>query len=287
MNKTGLIVKGIGGFYYIKTEENEIIECRARGVFRKEGIKPLVGDFVEITDETGGFYLSRIMPRKNQLIRPAVANLDQCVIVVAADFPKPDTVLIDKITVALEIRGITPVICINKADIADTSRLQKIYGKTGYKVLVTCAVSSEGIDELKSELKGKLSAFAGNSGVGKSSIMNSIMPRDVMETGEISKIERGRHTTRHSELMEIDNGGLVIDTPGFGSFDIDVIESEELKCYFPEFRQFEGQCRFSGCNHVSEPGCAVLSAVKEKIVSKSRHKSYLNLFEDLKAVKKY
>lgn len=287
MNKSGLIVKGIGGFYYVKTDDKEIIECRARGVFRKEGVKPLVGDYVEVTDDTGGFFLSRILPRKNQLVRPAVANLDQCVIVVAVSSPEPDTVLIDKMTVAAEIRGIRPVICINKADLADTSRLQKIYGKTGYPVFVTCATDNEGIDSLKEILSGKLSAFAGNSGVGKSSIMNAIMPHKVMETGEVSRIERGRHTTRHAELMELDNGALVIDTPGFGSFEIDTIEAEDLKSYFPEFEQFEGKCRFAGCNHIAEPGCAVIPAVKEKTVSKSRHKSYCRLFEELKAIKKY
>ena len=287
MNKKGLIVKGIGGFYYVKTDDNEIIECRARGVFRKDGITPLVGDFAEVSDETGGFFLSSIVPRKNELVRPAVANLDQVIIVAAVCSPDPDTVLLDKMMVAAELRDIKPVICINKSDLADTSRLKKIYGKTGYPVIVTCAESGEGIDELKSMLSGKLSAFAGNSGVGKSSLMNRLMPHKVMETGEVSKIERGRHTTRHAELMELEGGALVIDTPGFGSFEVDTIEAEELKDYFPEFYPYEGSCRFSGCNHVSEPDCAVIAAVKSKTVSKSRHKSYCQLFENLKSIKKW
>ena len=287
MNKKGLILKGIGGFYYVKTDDNEIIECRARGVFRKDGITPLVGDYACVTDETGGWFLSGIEHRKNSLVRPAVANIDQVVIVAAVSSPEPDTVLLDKMTVAAEMRDINSIICINKSDLADTSRLQKIYGKTGYPVLVTCAERGEGIEELKDLLSGKLSAFAGNSGVGKSSLMNRLMPHKVMETGEVSKIERGRHTTRHAELMELDCGGLVIDTPGFGSFEVDTVEAEELKDYFPEFYPFEGKCRFSGCNHITEPDCAVRAAVKEKTVSKSRHKSYCQLFEELKSIKKW
>ncbi len=270
----------------MKTDEG-IIECRARGVLRKNGVTPLVGDYAEITDETGGFYLTDILPRKNRLIRPAVANLDLCVIVAAVCSPEPDTVLLDKMTVAARMRDIEPVICINKSDLADTARLEKIYGKTGFRTFVTSASKPESVEELKKLLAGKLSAFAGNSGVGKSTLMNILAPHAVMETGEVSKIERGRHTTRHAELMELDNGALVIDTPGFGSFDVDTVEPEELKNYFPEFMPFEGSCRFSGCNHVAEPDCAVLAAVKEKIVSKSRHKSYLRLFEELKAVKKW
>ena len=287
MNK-GIIVKGIGGFYYVKTENGEIIECRARGVFRKNGITPLVGDRASVSDDgNGGLALAEIFPRKNSLVRPAVANVDCVVIVAAAASPAPDTVLLDKMTVSAEFRGIEPIICINKSDLADTGRLERIYSKTGYSVVVTSADDGSGTEELKELLEGKISAFTGNSGVGKSSLLNCLAPHFVLETGEVSKIERGRHTTRHAELMELSNGALVIDTPGFGSFEVDSMEGEELKNYFPEFRAFEGMCRFSGCNHIAEPDCAVKNAVKEKIVSKSRHNSYKKLFEELKATKKW
>lgn len=287
MNK-GIIVKGIGGFYYVKTENCEIIECRARGVFRKNGITPLVGDRASVSDDgNGGLALAEIFPRKNSLVRPAVANVDCVVIVAAAASPAPDTVLLDKMTVSAEFRGIEPIICINKSDLADTGRLERIYAKTGYRVVVTSADDGSGTDELKKLLEGKISAFTGNSGVGKSSLLNCLAPHFVLETGEVSRIERGRHTTRHAELMELSNGALVIDTPGFGSFEVDSMESGELKNYFPEFRAFEGMCRFSGCNHIAEPDCAVKNAVKEKIVSKSRHNSYKKLFEELKATKKW
>lgn len=287
MNK-GIIVKGIGGFYYVKTENGEIIECRARGVFRKNGITPLVGDRASVSDDgNGGLALAEIFPRKNSLVRPAVANVDCVVIVAAAASPAPDTVLLDKMTVSAEFRGIEPIICINKSDLADTGRLERIYAKTGYRVVVTSADDGSGTDELKKLLEGKISAFTGNSGVGKSSLLNCLAPHFVLETGEVSRIERGRHTTRHAELMELSNGALVIDTPGFGSFEVDSMESGELKNYFPEFRAFEGMCRFSGCNHIAEPDCAVKNAVKEKIVSKSRHNSYKKLFEELKATKKW
>lgn len=287
MNK-GIIVKGIGGFYYVKTENGEIIECRARGVFRKNGITPLVGDRASVSDDgNGGLALAEIFPRKNSLVRPAVANVDCVVIVAAAASPAPDTVLLDKMTVSAEFRGIEPIICINKSDLADTGRLERIYAKTGYSVVVTSADDGSGTEELKELLEGKISAFTGNSGVGKSSLLNCLAPHFVLETGEVSKIERGRHTTRHAELMELSNGALVIDTPGFGSFEVDSMEGEELKNYFPEFSAFEGMCRFSGCNHIAEPDCAVKNAVKEKIVSKSRHNSYKKLFEELKATKKW
>ncbi len=287
MNK-GIIVKGIGGFYYVKTKNGEIIECRARGVFRKNGITPLVGDRASVSDDgNGGLALAEIFPRKNSLVRPAVANVDCVVIVAAAASPAPDTVLLDKMTVSAEFRGIEPIICINKSDLADTGRLERIYAKTGYRVVVTSADDGSGTDELKKLLEGKISAFTGNSGVGKSSLLNCLAPHFVLETGEVSRIERGRHTTRHAELMELSNGALVIDTPGFGSFEVDSMESGELKNYFPEFRAFEGMCRFSGCNHIAEPDCAVKNAVKEKIVSKSRHNSYKKLFEELKATKKW
>lgn len=287
MNK-GVIVKGVGGNYYIKTADGEIIECRARGIFRQKGITPLVGDRVAVSDDgNGGLALAEIYPRKNSLIRPAVANVDCVVIVAAVSMPAPDTCLLDKMTVAAEKRGIEPIICINKCDLADTSRLEKIYGKTGYTVVVTSAKNADGVEYLKRALEGKISAFTGNSGVGKSSLLNALEPHFVLETGSVSRIERGRHTTRHSELMELSNGALVIDTPGFGSFAVDSMEAEELKGFFSEFSRFSEDCRFGDCNHIAEPGCAVMGAVKEKIVSKSRYNSYKKLFAELKSVKKW
>lgn len=287
MNK-GIIVKGIGGIYYVKTSAGEIIECRARGIFRKNGITPLVGDRAAVSDDgNGGIVLSEIFPRRNSLIRPAVANIDCVVIVAAVSSPAPDTVLLDKMTVAAEFRGIEPVICINKSDLADTSRLEKIYGKTGYRVIVTSAENGIGTDGLKDLLKGKISAFTGNSGVGKSSLLNCLDPHFVLKTGGVSRIERGRHTTRHTELMELSNGALVIDTPGFGSFDVDSMEACDLKKYFTEFGPYESECRFSDCNHISEPGCMVAEAVEEKIISKSRYSSYKKLFTELKTSKKW
>ncbi len=288
MNKKGIIVKGIGGCYFVKTPEGEIIECPARGVFRNEKITPLVGDLAEVSDDgSGGVAISKIFERKNELIRPAVSNVDAVVIVAAVCSPDPDTVLLDKMTVAAEYRGITPIICINKSDLADTARLQRIYGLSGLDVIVTCAADGTGIEELKEKLSGKLTAFAGNSGVGKSSLLNCLNPHTVLETGTLSKIERGRHTTRHAEIMELDNGAMVIDTPGFGSFEVDAMEAEELKNYFPEFREYAKKCRFSDCNHIAEPDCCITHAVSERKLSRSRHNSYKKLFEELKQKKKW
>ncbi len=283
----GRIVKGIGGFYYVRTQ-TELIECRARGVLRNLGVTPLVGDYVELElDRAGNPALSKVLPRKNELVRPAVANLDQIVIVAAVCSPDPDPVLLDKMLVAAEVRAIPAVICFNKTDLSAERDLISSYKKCGYPVLCVSAEKGTGMEELSQVLKDKTSAFAGNSGVGKSSLLNRILPEADLETGSVSKIERGRHTTRHAELMELPDGGYVMDTPGFGSFEVDQMEQNELKWYFPEFTSFEEHCRFRGCNHIGEPDCAVAEAVKQGLVSSFRLESYRKLYDQLKEYKKW
>lgn len=283
----GRIVKGIGGFYYIKTE-TELIECRARGVLRNLGVTPLVGDYVELElDRAGNPALSKVLPRKNELIRPAVSNLDQIIIVAAVCSPDPDPVLLDKMLVAAEVRNIPAVICFNKTDLLSEQALISSYEASGYPVLCVSAETGLGMEKLSEILKDKTSAFAGNSGVGKSSLLNRILPNADLETGSVSKIERGRHTTRHTELMELPGGGYVMDTPGFGSFEIDRMEQTELKLYFPEFTSYEEECRFRGCNHAGEPDCAVEEAAKEGKISSLRLDSYRKLYEQLKTFKKW
>lgn len=283
----GRIIKGIGGFYYVKTETN-LIECRARGVLRKLGVTPLVGDFVELElDAAGNSALSQILPRKNELVRPSVANLDQIIIVAAVCSPDPDPMLLDKMLVAAEVRGIPAVICFNKTDLSDGGELIHSYQACGYPTLLVSAERGEGMEELSRLLQGKTSAFAGNSGVGKSSLLNRLLPGVKLETGEVSRIERGRHTTRHAELMELPGGGFVMDTPGFGSFEVDQMEQGELKRYFPEFCSYEPKCRFRGCNHVGEPDCAVAAAANRGEIGKSRLESYRKLYDQLKEFKKW
>ena len=283
----GRIIKGIGGFYYIKTE-TDVIECRARGVLRNLGVTPLVGDEVELElDRAGNPALSKVLPRKNELIRPAVSNLDQIIIVAAVCSPDPDPVLLDKMLVAAEVRNIPAVICFNKTDLSSEQTLISSYKKCGYPVFCVSAETGKGMEQFSEILRNKTSAFAGNAGVGKSSLLNRILPHVELETGSVSKIERGRHTTRHTELMELPSGGYVMDTPGFGSFEIDQMEQAELKQYFPEFASFEEQCRFRGCNHIGEPDCGVDEAVKEGIVSPLRLDSYRKLYDQLKTFKKW
>lgn len=283
----GKIVKGIGGFYYVKTKDG-VIECRARGVLRNLGMTPLVGDDVVVRlDQAGNPALSEILPRKNELIRPAVANLDQMVVVAAVCSPDPDPVLLDKMLVAAEVRSVPAVICFNKTDLSGEQSLIASYEKCGYPVFCVSAEKGDGVEKLNQILKGKTSAFAGNSGVGKSSLLNRILPDAVLETGTVSRIERGRHTTRHTELLELPEGGYVMDTPGFGSFEVDKMEPDELKYYFPEFASFEDGCRFRGCNHIGEPDCAVANAEEQGIVSGFRLQSYRKLYQQLKERKKW
>ncbi len=282
----GTIVKGIGGFYYVDTEEG-IIECRARGKFRKTEILPTVGDrvVVETKDNKTGS-VKEIDERQNFLVRPAVSNIDTLMIVAAISNPAPDTSLIDKMLVIAAKKGIKGALCINKSDLDTDGNLEKIktsYENAGYKVFVTSAEKGEGVDELKTALKDKTTAFAGLSGVGKSSILTIITGKE-LQTGDTSRIERGRHTTRHVELIKISEG-YVFDTPGFSQLEVEDIKANELSGFFPEIEKCEGMCRFRGCSHISEPDCAVKAALENGNIAESRYDSYVKMYEKLKLIK--
>ena len=290
----GKIVKGIAGFYYVHLVESGVYECKAKGIFRKDGVKPLVGDNVEIEildekDMEGNIML--ILPRKNELIRPAVANIDQALVVFAVTKPKPHLNLLDRFLVMMESREVPVILCFNKTDIADDpdiAELKEIYEKCGYPLLFTSAKKEEHIQELKHVLQGKTTAIAGPSGVGKSSIINLLQSEVEMETGSISrKIERGRHTTRHSELLVLGDNSYIMDTPGFSSLYISDVDRESLKYCFPEFAPFEGKCRFNGCDHVHEPDCAVKQAVEQGVIHRSRYENYLAIYQEIQERKRY
>lgn len=290
----GKIVKGIAGFYYVHVVEFGVYECKAKGVFRKERIKPLVGDNVEIEvlDEgtkTGN--ITDILPRSNELVRPAVANIDQALVVFAVAKPDPHFNLLDRFLVMMERKEIPVILCFNKEDIAtdpQVAELQQIYAGCGYPLIFTSALEGKNIGRVKEVLRGKTTAIAGPSGVGKSSIINILQPEAKMETGAISqKIERGRHTTRHSELFPIDENSYIMDTPGFSSLYVNDFEKEELKYYFPEFAEYEGTCRFNGCDHVHEPGCAVKEAVENGKIHSIRYQNYIEMYEELKNKRRY
>ena len=290
----GKIVKGIAGFYYVHVVESGVYECKAKGIFRKDGVKPLVGDNVEIEildekDMEGN--ITQILPRKNELIRPAVANIDQALVVFAVTKPKPHFNLLDRFLVMMESREVPVILCFNKTDIAEDpeiAELKEIYEGCGYPLLFTSAKEEQNIEKLKSVLQGKTTAIAGPSGVGKSSLINLLQSGVKMETGRISaKIERGRHTTRHSELIVLGEDSYIMDTPGFSSLYISDIDKESLKYCFPEFASCEGHCRFNGCDHVHEPGCAVKQAVKEGKIHNSRYEDYLTLYQELQERKRY
>lgn len=283
----GIIIKGIGGFYYVKID-NRIIECRARGKFRNEKITPLVGDIVEITVQNNSGAISNILPRKTQLIRPLVANVDQAIIVFAAASPDPNMDLLDRFLLLAEYNSLEMIICINKIDLMDIEQIDELlipYKNGGYKVVYTSTRTGYGIEELKSSLKQRITVFAGPSGVGKSSLLNSLDPSFNTKTGEISsKIGRGKQTTRHTELLELKVGGYVLDTPGFSSLDIDFISKEEIEHLFREFDDYIGQCRFTGCSHISEPDCAVKEAVEENNINEKRYNSYVRLYNEIKKI---
>lgn len=284
----GIIFKGIGGFYYVKAENGLIYECKARGIFRKEKIKPMIGDRVEIDiiDETHG-NVEKIMERKSQLIRPPVSNIDLLVVVIATTNPEPDFYFIDKLLVMAESRGIKPSLCINKTDISSAEKIKEIYKNTGYPIFEACAIDNKLPDDLYGYLEGKTTSFAGLSGVGKSSLLNLLVDDD-LETGAISdKIQRGKHTTRHVELFELKNGGYVLDTPGFSSFEAEIMTPQELSDYFPEMSEFKNGCRFSGCAHVNEPDCIVKNAVRDGLISQSRYESYCKMYDTLKQIKQW
>ena len=281
----GIIIKGIGGFYYVKAADGCIYECKARGRFRKDGVTPIIGDNVEIEINGKKGSIARILERRNALVRPAVANIDTLVIIAAAASPEPNMCLLDKLTVAALSNNIEPVICVNKTDLADGTALAEIYKSAGLKTFMMSAENGDGVDALMPVLKDKITAFAGLSGVGKSTLLNRITGED-LKIGNVSeKIQRGRHTTRHVELFELSDGGFVLDTPGFSSFELYGIKADELWEYFPEMADTAGKCRFRGCSHISEPDCAVKAKLEAGKISASRYDSYKELYNILKEIK--
>ncbi len=285
----GMILKALSGFYYVDDGTGTLTACRGRGKLRHEKLTPLVGDRVSFTPlDNGQGTLDAILPRKNEFYRPAVANIDQLVIIAAQATPVTDPFLIDRVIAIAEGRGCESIVCINKCDLAPGEDLARIYEKAGFPTLRVSAETGEGMDRLRELIAGKVSAFTGNSGVGKSSILNALEPGIALKTGEVSeKLGRGRHTTRHVELFRLSCGGIVADTPGFSSFDVDKMElcrKEELAGRFREFAPYVDQCRFQDCAHVKEKGCAVLAAVKAGEIAKSRHESYVRLYEQAKQI---
>ena len=289
----GKIIKGIAGFYYVDVVESGIFECKAKGVFRKQGRKPLVGDLVdiEVLDEskkTGN--IAEIAPRKNELIRPPVANIDVGMAVMAFSSPAPNLNTLDMFLLMTERRNINAAICFNKCDLATDEEIRSIkerYKASGYPVFFISVREKRGIQELKEFLRNKITAFSGPSGVGKSSLSNELLQRSKMETGNLSdKLKRGKNTTRHVELLAMPGGGYIMDTPGFTSLEPEEFEAETLRYYYPEIYEYEGMCRFTGCMHDKEPDCEVHRAVNEGKIPKGRYESYINLYHTLKEKKR-
>lgn len=288
MMKSGRIVKALSGFYYVQTDD-ALVECKARGRFRKEGLSPLVGDWVEITNENGKGMVEQIAPRSNRFVRPAVSNLDLLVLLVSQVIPITEPFLIDRITAIAGNQSVPVVICVNKNDLESDGSLARIYSHAGYQVVTTSAVTGEGIESLRARISGKTVAFTGNSGVGKSSILNCLSPDLLLQTGAVSeKLGRGRHTTRHVELFALPDQTYVMDTPGFSSFDTDQMEvvlKENLQYAFPDFAPYIGKCQFHDCAHLKEPGCAIRLALEIGAIEATRYNSYERLYEKAKAVK--
>lgn len=289
----GKIIKGIAGFYYIH-DGKRVYECKAKGAFRNQNIKPLVGDDVDfsILDEEKGLgNIEGILSRHSQLIRPAVANVDQALVVFAALSPAPNFNLLDRFLLMMEKQHMPVTICFNKVDLAEETLLEnykKIYEKSGYPVIFVSTYEEKGFDVLNDILRYKTTALAGPSGVGKSSIMNMLMQEAYMETGEISrKIERGKHTTRHSEILPIGESAYLVDTPGFSSVYFYDLEPDDLKDYYKEFAEYEPYCRFGGCNHIGERDCGVKDAVNQGQIAQSRYDNYKLFYEELKNQKRY
>ncbi len=284
----GKIIKGIAGFYYIWGEDDCLYECKAKGGFRKDGIKPLVGDNVEIqildTQEKLG-NIEKILQRKNELIRPAVANIDQAMIIFAMAEPMPNLNLLDRFLVMMEWQGVETVICFSKQDVVDATKeeeLKAVYESCSNRVIAFSSKENTGIDQVRECLLGKTTVLAGPSGVGKSSLLNRLYPKAQSQTGEISeKIGRGKHTTRHSELFHIDRHTFLFDTPGFSSLRLPEIRPEELCQYFTEFLPYEGQCRFLPCSHVHEPDCVIREKLEEGIICRSRYDNYVQMYGEL------
>lgn len=289
----GRIIRGIAGFYYVHVPGVGILECKAKGIFRKNKLKPLVGDFVRITflEEKGKGNIEEILERDNELIRPAVANIDQALVIFSVTRPEPNFNLLDRFLVMMEQKALPCILVFNKCDLADEKimeEIKEIYTPTGYELFFVSAVSGKGISHLKDRLKGKVTAVAGPSGVGKSSIINQLQSRVNMETGEISeKIQRGKHTTRHSELIVIEEDSFILDTPGFTSLAVFEFEKEKLEEYYPEFEEWSRDCRFIPCSHTHEPDCGVKDALQEGKISKIRYQNYVQIYQEMKEKRRY
>ncbi len=286
--RTGRIVRSISGFYDVQTAE-KLISCRARGILRKTGESPLTGDLVEITVEKGKGMVEKILPRKNSFVRPAVANIDALVVFAANVNPVTEPFLIDRVAAIAGDQEVPVYLCVNKCDLDPALDLVRIYSHAGFSVIRTSAETGEGVEELRDLIRGKLVAFTGNSGVGKSSVLNRLSPRLKLATGEVSeKLGRGRHTTRHVELYDLGEETFVVDTPGFSSFDtdqMDVILKENLQYAFPDFGPYVGRCQFHDCTHRKEPGCAVTAALAAGDIEPTRYDSYLKLYEKAAQIK--
>lgn len=290
----GKIIKGIAGFYYVHDGHSKTYACKAKGIFRNRNIKPLVGDDVEFTvldeaDMEGN--IDSILPRRSALIRPAVSNIDQALVVFAVTHPEPNLNLLDRFLVMMESQGVPVTICFNKIDLTgeeEMDRYRDIYEKADYPVIFTSIYESGGMEEIRNLLRGKTTVLAGPSGVGKSSLTNLIQPKAAMETGGISeKIQRGKHTTRHAELFYVEENTYLLDTPGFSSMFIADMEENELKDCFPEFAAYEEECRFLGCVHIGEPVCGVKAAVADGKISRNRYDNYRLLYQELKDKRRY
>lgn len=290
----GRIIRGIAGFYYVYVPEMGIYECKAKGIFRKNKLKPLVGDFVKLSildEENKKGNIDEVLDRENELIRPAVANIDQALVIFAIKKPEPNLNLLDRFLIMMEQKEIPCVLVFNKSDLAseeEKQTLRDIYGNSGCEILFISAKQDEGIEAIREVLKGKTSTVAGPSGVGKSSLINKLQTDVNMETGSISeKIERGKHTTRHTEFIPIGEDTFIMDTPGFSSLAVFDMEKEELEQFYPEFDEYRDTCRFNGCSHTHEPGCGVKEAIEEGNISKERYGNYKLIYEELKNKKKY
>lgn len=289
MKIDGIIIKGIGGFYYVEAADGIIYECKARGVFRKEKITPLAGDKVEISvDENNKNSIDKIYERRNMFKRPPIANVDKLVIVSSVCDPRPNLLIIDRLTAVAVFKDVEPIIVFTKDDLQSTSEYIDIYNKVGFRTFAVSNKTGEGVEAVKEAVMGGTSVFTGNSGVGKSSLINRMYPHLSLETGEISKkLGRGRHTTRHVELFKTECG-YIADTPGFSSLDFetnDLIKKDELASCFPDFSDYTDQCKFSTCAHINDKGCRLVEAVNDGVIAPSRHESYVTMYNEVKDIK--